>query len=65
MAIYVNLSKEDERALYTVHELMNYLERFHRKATLISDYGNITPEELETAAKVIDILVYAKNIEVK
>ena len=66
MATYVNLSKEDERALYTVKELFDYFNRFHRGATFSAQrYEDITPEEMETAARVINFLNYAKNIEVK
>ena len=66
MPSYVNLSKEDERALYTVKEIFDYLDRFHRGATFSAQsYGDITPKEIETAAKVINIFNYAKSIEVK
>ena len=66
MATYVNLSKEDRNALYTVDELFSYFDRFHRGATLKSSYGDITPEEMRTAAKVIDTFLRGGNsIEVK
>ena len=66
MATYVNLSKEDERALYTVKELFDYFNRFHRGASFSAQrYGEITPEEMRTAEKVINFFNYANNIEVK
>ena len=66
MPTYVNLSREDERALYTVKELFDYFNRFHRGATFsAARYEDITPEEMKTAEKVIDFFNYAKNIEVK
>lgn len=66
MPTYVNLSKEDERALYTVKELFDYFNRFHRGATFSAPrYGDITPEEIRTAEKVINFFNYANNIEVK
>ena len=64
MPKYVNLSKEDKNALYTVDELFSYFNRFERGATFNSNRGNISPEEMRTAAKVIDILLCAKDIEV-
>ena len=61
MAKYVNLSKEDKDALYTVDALFNYFDCFERGATFASNRGDITPEEMRTAAKVIDIFLCAKK----
>ena len=66
MATYVNLSKEDKNALYTVDELFSYFNRFHRGASFSSrNYGEISPEEMRIAEKVVNFFNYAKNIEVK
>lgn len=66
MPSYVNLSKEDENALYTVKELFDYFDRFERGASFSSrNYGEISPEEMRIAKKVINFFNYAKNIEVK
>lgn len=65
MAIFVNLSKEDERALYTVKELFDYFDRFHSGATFESNRGKISPDELAIAKQVINFFNYSKNIEVK
>ena len=66
MPSYLNLSKEDERALYTVKELFDYFDRFNRGATFSAPrYGDITPEEIRIAEKVINFFHYARNIEVK
>lgn len=66
MPTYVNLSRENENALYTVKELFDYFNRFHRGASFSAQrYGEITPEEMRAAEKVINFFSYANNIEVK
>lgn len=66
MPTVVNLSKENENALYTVKELFDYFNRFHRGAAFSAPrYGEITPEEMRIAEKVINFFTYANNIEVK
>ena len=66
MPTYVNLSREDENALYTVKELFDYFSRFHCGATFSApNRGDITPKDMAVAEKVINFFNYAKNIEVK
>ena len=66
MPTYVNLSREDDRALYTMKELFDYFNRFHYGATFSAPgHGDITPKEMRTAENVINFFLYAKNIEVK
>ena len=52
MPTVVNLSRENENALYTVKELFDYFNRFHRGASFSAPrYGEITPEEMRIAEK--------------
>lgn len=63
MATYVNLSREDSDALYTVELLFDYIYDASRGG-LKSNKGDISEEELRTVRRVIDIFLRAREIEV-
>ena len=63
MPTYVNLSREDENALYTVDHLFDCIYDVSRGG-LKSNKGDISEEELRTARRVVDIFLRAREIEI-